>query len=178
MKIINNKIWLYQGETAAPTCTMYTEDGEPLVFASTGNGQPLSYSFAFTVKEDKFTNDITFQLTGNMSLKTFADTTIVRYNGALEKDQQGQYVVPYGLQEGILYCDQNKIHFYIENDAVNIYDSSITINLPYEITHNLDAKRYYYEIVVYGKYAGSDEIATKTIVVEPLDFTIIGSLSK
>lgn len=178
MKIVNNKIWLYQGETAAPTCNMYTADGAPLVFPSQDSaGHDLSYTFAFTVKEDKFTQDVTFQLTGNMVLKTFADTEPTAYDGTLEQSQ-GEYVVPSGLLEDVLYYDNNKTYFYIENDEVKLYESSITIDLPYSITHNLDAKRYYYEIVVYGKYAGGTQIATKTMVIEPLDFTIIGSLSK
>lgn len=175
MRVVNNKISMYRGETPSYVARVYKDDGTPLILTDPAK----NYQIEFIVRPDVYSREnYLFRRYLNVDVVRFASTDIIEYIGEEWLDGEP----PRGNAAGKLHrlkVDGEYEYRYYENDVWKLYEFEIQVDFPHEETKHFEPKKYYYEISllqVADSVTPPEEIIKKTVIIPPHEFNVEGSI--
>ena len=178
MRIINNKIYIFRGETPTYNASfIIKETGAPYILLDSYSNPHIE----FTVRKSLYATDDSYGMRVFLDLATihsFPTTEIASYaepdwNDAVGPTE-GNELKLHRKTTGV-----TDLYRYYDDDKWIPYEFSISFPFVRTATANLEPKTYQYEIAL---IAGTDpvqgEIDYKEVLLPPNDFVVEGSVSE
>lgn len=178
MQIINNKIYIYRGETSTYSSRIiHKEDGSPFMLLA-GIDNPF---IQFSVRKSLYDSvDSIINIFINLQDRhIFSTSEVVDYT----EEDWDDLVGPAVGDELKLHRKVNDLTYaYYESGAWVMYDFVITFPFLREHTEDLESREYWYDIALLGGDLQEEDIPLKVIykqiISKPNYFIVEGSVSE
>lgn len=190
MKIVNDKIYISQGETPTYDVNVYDKKtGIPFMLPSEMQNPIIE----FIVRPSVYNRDDDFVLRKYLDFSSYKRfdyvPTVIEEIPEVSINDIENDVSPSTENMNKLHIYSHngiKDYYYYENSSWVKYVFNITFKMNYASTSKMEAKTYKYEVVLFDatpKYQdseliGLEDIAHKKFLLEATDFIVGGSLSE
>lgn len=191
MRIVNNKIYISQGET--PTYSAVYRDkntGEPFKIAANAQHPFVNFIVRDSVYKTMGTPRINYQINWDTAITVKGgghrlDEDVLDYDGSTWSDT---YFNTHSTSQTALYRKLNaneeyEYKYFGNDDTWHDYSFRMVFPFLHEDTKELEAKTYTYEIVLTynttsDPESDQNEITYKEVILPPTEFVVGGSLSE